>query len=71
MIEILYLRLYFGMDGTADYGKAIRWVYLWGLFGKDPKATKKLNKLDNRNFKKWSKLNDNKSFIEYLKVASV
>ena len=68
----LYWRLWFGADGTAEYGQAIRWAYLWGLLGKDPKATKKVERLDRRNFKKWKKKKqDNNSFTEYLKVASV
>lgn len=65
-----YFKLYWGMDGTAECGQAIRWAYLMGLLGKDPQASKKCKKLDNRNFKKWRKKNG-KDFSAYLDVARV
>lgn len=45
---MLYLKLWFSADGTPVYGQAIRWCYLLGLFGKDPKATRKMERLDKR-----------------------
>lgn len=67
---MLYLKLWFSADGTPVYGQAIRWCYLLGLFGKDPKATRKMERLDKKNFKKWQK-NTGKSFEDYLNVARV
>lgn len=67
----LYWRLWFGADGTSEYGQAIRWAYLWGLFGKDPRATKMTMRLDRRNFKKWQDLNGGRSFETYLEKARV
>lgn len=67
---LLYIQMFFSVDGTAEYGQAIRWLYLFGHFGKDPKAEKKLDKLDYRNFKKWKKING-KEIKDYLEVARV
>lgn len=67
---MLFIRLWFAADGTSDYGQAIRWAYLLGMLGKDPKATKLVNKLDNRNFVKWQKFH-NKNYQAYLEVARV
>lgn len=67
---MLYLRMLFSVDGTAEYGQAIRWLYLLGHFGKEPNAERKLNRLDKRNFKKWQKVHD-KGFTDYLSVVRV
>ncbi|WPF70135.1 hypothetical protein BCVP_CDS0107 [Bacillus phage BC-VP] len=62
---ILYLQLWWAADGTEDYGKAIRWLYLFGVISES-----RLAKLDKRNYKKWSK-RSSKSFDDYLNVARV
>ncbi|MFJ3388832.1 hypothetical protein [Lysinibacillus sp. NPDC086135] len=67
---MLFFKLLFLADGTSEYGQAIRWTYLLGHFGKDPKASKKMDKIDKINFKKWNKINK-KDFDEYLKVTRV
>lgn len=67
---MFYLRLWWGADGTSEYGQAIRWAYLFGYFGKDPRASKVCDFYDQRNFKKWKKKNK-KDFKAYLDVARV
>jgi hypothetical protein len=57
-------------DGTAEYGQAIRWCYLMGNFGRDPMASRITKRIDNRNFKKWQKINK-KDYTAYLDVARV
>ena len=66
----LYWLLWWRVDGTSEYGQAIRWCYLLGQLGKDPKASKRMEKLDSRNFIKWRKLH-NKNFSAYLEVSRV
>jgi hypothetical protein len=67
---MLYLKLWFLANGTAEYAQTIRWCYLFGYFGKDPKATKKIERLDERNFIKWQK-KTGKTYSDYLNVARV
>jgi hypothetical protein len=58
------------IDGTAEYGQAIRIAYLWGLLGKEETAEKRIKKLDDKNFKKWQETNKG-DFKAYLKVVTV
>jgi hypothetical protein len=67
---MLFLKMWFLADGTKEYGQTIRWLYLYGYLGKDPKATNKVEKLDDRNFKKWKKNSDG-GIQDYLKVVRV
>lgn len=62
---LFYLRLLFSADGTAEYGQAIRWLYLYGQL-----SEKRMNRIDMRNFKKWRKING-LEYRDYLDVARV
>lgn len=57
---ILYLRLRLAVDGSAGFGQSIRFLYLTGHLSQD-----RMKKLDEKNFKKWNKINK-KSFDNYL-----
>lgn len=70
MLTVTYWQLWWIADGTPEYGQAIRWHYLLGGFGIDPKASKLLEKLDNRNYKKWAK-DTELTFDDYLDVTRV
>lgn len=54
---ITYLRLMFVVDGSLEFRNLIRSYYHIGMFGNGPKAFKRFERLDAKNFLKWRNKN--------------
>ncbi|UUV46621.1 hypothetical protein [Bacillus phage vB_BanS-Thrax3] len=61
---LTYMQLWWRVNGSAEFGRAIRWLYLYGVL-----SNNRFEKLDAKNFKKWQKKNDNKDYDSYLDIA--
>jgi hypothetical protein len=61
----LYFKLLLSLDGTTEYGKVLRRLFLTGKI-----SEKQFEILDNKNFEKWNKVTK-WSYEDYLKFATV